>query len=205
MAGYRRYKTGMIVDALLGSDDEAIQPTGSSSPDRPQPVVRPSAPDGPQKPVSTCAARPQPIVRSPALAAQTPVSVRPPTPVARTRGRQLPPASPRATTCSSLGESRSSTAPPAPKATTASSVPDDREAVSLPAKLPKRTPLSPAELRSLIIAKERNEFVETRGAGIRQRSFNDDWRAIETFTFKDVNWWECHEGIFDSRKYFPCN
>ena len=211
MAGYRRYKTGLIVDALLGSDDEAIQPTGSSSSDRPQPVVRPSAPDGPQKPVSTCAVRPQPIVRSPALAAQTPVSAcvarprqaaRPPTPVAQTRGRQLRPASPPRFPSS---ESRSSTAPPAPKATTASSVPDDREAVSLPAKLPKRTPLSPAELRSLIIAKERNEFVETRGAGTRQRSFKDDWRAIETFTFKDVNWWECHEGIFDSRIRFPCN
>ena len=102
MAVYRRYKTGLIVDALLGSDDEAIQPTGSSSSDRPQPVVRPSASDGPQNPVSTCAARPQPIVRSPALAAQTPVSAcvarprqaaRPPTPVAQTRGL---PASPPA-------------------------------------------------------------------------------------------------------------
>ena len=47
--------------------------------------------------------------------------------------------------------------------------------------------------------------METRGAGTRQRSFNDDWRAIETFTFKDVNWWECHEGIFDSRIRFPCD
>ena len=210
MAVYRRYKTGLIVDALLGSDDEAIQPTGSSSSDRPQPVVRPSAPDGPQKPVSTCAARPQPIVRSPALAAQTPVSAcvarprqaaRPPTPVAQTRGRQLRPASPPRFPSS---EGRSSTAPPAPKAKTASSVPDDREAVSLPAKMPKQTPLSPAEIRSLITAKQRSDFVETGGAGTRQRSFNDDWRAIETFTFKDVPWWETAEGIIDSRIAFPC-